>query len=178
MPKFTEEEKALLKNSVDFIGLNHYSTKYVSNTPVEGCLEKSGNIYDDPDVYNWIDPEWEKTQMGWSFVPWGLNKLLKWIGKRYNNIPIYITENGCATEGIDDDFRCRFLTQYIDATLEARDKDNVNVAGYFCWSLLDNFEWAYGYAKTFGIIACSPQNTDRVPKKSYYTYRDIISRNR
>ncbi|MBR2633747.1 MAG: family 1 glycosylhydrolase, partial [Lentisphaeria bacterium] len=68
--------------------------------------------------------------------------------------------------------------QYIDATLEARDKDNVNVAGYFCWSLLDNFEWAYGYAKTFGIIACSPQNTDRVPKKSYYTYRDIISRNR
>ena len=179
MPKFTDEEKALLKGSADFIGLNHYSTKYVSAVPIDGCLPKSGNIYDDPQVYSWCDPQWEKTQMNWNFVPWGLRKLLNWIGKRYNNIPIYITENGCACEGVEnDDLRCRYLTEYIAAVLEARDTDNVNVAGYFCWSLLDNFEWAYGYEKTFGIIACSPNDTTRRPKRSYYVYRDIISKNR
>ena len=179
MPKFTEEEKKLLKGSLDFIGLNHYSTKCVSATPVPDCLPPSGNIYDDPQVYSWCDPKWEKTQMNWNFVPWGLRKLLNWIGKRYNNIPIYITENGCACEGVEnDDQRCRYLTEYINAVLEARDSDKVNVAGYFCWSLLDNFEWAHGYCKTFGIIACSPQDTTRIPKKSYYVYRDIISKNK
>ena len=174
IPEFTAEEKQLLKNSIDFIGLNHYSTKYVSATPVEGCLPQSGNIFDDPGVYSWIDPEWEKTLMGWSFVPWGLRKLLNWIGNRYNNIPIYITENGCACEGLEDDFRCRYLTEYTNAVKQAVIEDKVNVAGYFCWSLLDNFEWAYGYAKTFGIVACGPDNTERRPKKSYYTYQGII----
>ena len=178
MPQFTEEEKAMLKGSIDFIGLNHYSTKYVSATPVQDHLPWWGNIFDDAQVYSWEDPQWEKTQMRWNFVPWGLRKLLNWIGKRYNNLPIYITENGCACVGIEDDQRCRYLTEYIDGVLAARDTDKVNVAGYFCWSLLDNFEWAHGYEKTFGIVACSPKDTTRIPKKSYYVYRDIINKNR
>lgn len=179
LPEFSADEKALLKGSADFIGLNHYSTKCVSATPVEGHLPLCGNIFDDARVYSWCDPKWEKTQMNWNLLPWGLRKLLNWIAKRYNNIPIYITENGCACAGIeDDDQRCRYVTGYINAALEARDTDNVNLAGYFYWSLLDNLEWAYGYSKTFGLVGCSPDDLTRRPKKSFYVYKDIINKNR
>ena len=61
--------------------------------------------------------------------------------------------------------------------LDAIRKDGVDVRGYFCWSLMDNFEWAQGYTKRLGLIRCSPDNLERIPKKSFFTYREIIRNN-
>jgi len=188
LPEFTAAEKQLLKGSTDFIGLNHYSTLYASATqPLDaGDIGANGNggMSDDQGVFLVPDPAWEQTAMQWNVVPWGFKNLLVWIGKRYAGRPVYVTENGCAVdeptvvEAMNDDFRCRFIQGYTDAMLEAIHKHNVDVRGYFCWSLLDNFEWCHGYSKRFGLVRCSPDNLERIPKKSFFAYRDIIQKQR
>ncbi len=183
LPEFTAPEKAMLKGSSDFLGLNHYSTLYASATPVDGNdIGPSGNggMSDDQGVFLTVDPTWEQTDMQWNIVPWGFRKLLNWIAARYPGYPIYVTENGCAVDepdtlaALDDDVRCRFLTGYIGAMLKAKKEDKLDIRGYFCWSLLDNFEWAHGYTKRFGLIRCSPDNLERLPKRSFHTYAEII----
>ncbi len=187
LPEFTAEEKQLLKGSGDFMGLNHYSTLYASaKPPVDaGDIGPNGNggMNDDQDVYLSVDPAWEQTDMQWNIVPWGFRKLLKWIGDRYPGYPIYVTENGCAVNEPDvmtaqnDDLRCRFIKGYTDAMLAAVKEDKVDIRGYFLWSLLDNFEWGHGYSKRFGIVRVSPDNLERIPKKSFYAYQQIIQDN-
>lgn len=187
LPKFTEEEKKLMKGSVDFLGLNHYSTLYASaeKPEVDGGIGPNGNggMSDDQEVFLSADPNWERTDMQWNIIPWGFRNLLNWIAKRYPGYPIYVTENGCAcyepdaVSALDDDQRCRFLKGYTEAMFEAIQKDGIDVRGYFCWCLMDNFEWAQGYTKRLGLIRCSPENLERVPKKSFFTYREIIRNN-
>ena len=70
--------------------------------------------------------------------------------------------------------RQQYLQDYIAEALKARDEDKVNLRGYFCWSLMDNFEWTSGYLRRFGLVRCSPDKLDRIPKGAYYTYRDMI----
>ena len=102
--------------------------------------------------------------------------MLKWMKNRYENIPILVTENGCAVD--DDQVRCNYIQDYTQAMMDAIEKDNVNVQGYFYWSLMDNFEWQHGYCKQFGIIKCSIENTNREPKKSFYFYKELIEKYR
>ncbi|MHB9139563.1 MAG: GH1 family beta-glucosidase [Victivallaceae bacterium] len=186
LPVFTDEERMLLKGSTDFLGLNHYSTAFVSAAPLPGELDNiagNGGLSDDQNVYLSHQPDWEKTDLQWSVVPWGFRKMLNWIAKRYPGLPIYVTENGCAVAEPDvaasqnDEFRCRFLSNYIDAMQEAI-TDGSNVRGYFVWSLIDNFEWAFGFSKRLGLIRCDYNTLERTPKKSYYHYRDIIKSSR
>lgn len=90
--------------------------------------------------------------------------MLNWIGRRYPGLPIYVTENGCSCVEPDlasaenDTMRSDFLKDYTAAMLAARDEDGVNVRGYFCWTLMDNFEWTSGYSKHFGLIRTSPDD--------------------
>jgi len=100
LPEFTDEEKALLKGSSDFFGLNHYTTMYASQAVEEDDAEVdvfgNGGITEDQGVRLSADDDWKKSTMGWSIVPWGCRKLMEWINARYDHPDIYITENGCA----------------------------------------------------------------------------------
>ena len=100
----------------------------------------------------------EQTNMGWLIDPEGLYELLLRVSKDAPGLPLYITENGCAAEDyvnpdgeVNDLERVKFLHLHLDACARAI-KDGANLAGYYVWSLLDNFEWGYGYQKRFGIV--------------------------
>lgn len=186
LPQFTAEEQEYVKGSSDFFGLNHYNTMYASHVPegqtVENYVYANGGIFADQQVALTLDPNWELTDMEWPVVPWGLKEMLLWISERYGNPPIIITENGCATpdEVVDgkvaDPRRVDFLDGYIGAVHEAIAK-GANVRGYFVWSFLDNFEWASGYDKRFGMVHINFETLERIPKDSAKWYRELIERN-
>ena len=185
LPEFTTSEQALLKGSCDFLGLNHYTTLYASATPpAEQSADGNGGMNADQEVYLSADPAWEQNDMPWNIVPWGFRKLLNWIAARYPGYAVYVTENGCAcaepdaAAALNDEQRCRFLRDYTAAMQTAIDEDGVDVRGYFCWPLMDNFEWVHGYGKRLGLIRVSPDNLERVPKASFYAYREIIRNSR
>jgi beta-galactosidase len=184
LPTFSAEDQQRLKGSVDFLGLNHYTSHFASAAPSSAHAvapeDGNGGMADDQAVYLSCDPAWPRTDMGWFVVPWGFRKMLNWVNQRYPNLPIYVTENGCANPHMDeencqqDTFRVNFLSGYLNALQQAKDEDSVPVMGYFCWSLLDNFEWAYGYSKRFGLIHCDFASGQRTPKQSFYFYQNHL----
>ena len=185
LPTFTAAEKILLKGSSDFFGLNHYTTMYAAdatNNKEQGSVYGNGGLSADQDVNLSVSADWKLTAMEWAIVPWGCKKLLEWIAERYDNPPIFITENGCAfedqlTDGeVNDVERIDFFKGYISAVGQAIHR-GVNVKGYFIWSLLDNFEWASGYAKKFGIHYVEKETLNRIPKASALWYKNVIDRN-
>ena len=185
LPQFTEEEIKLVKGSSDFFGLNHYTTSYASEAGQnleKGTIYGNGGLSEDQDVNLKVDPKWEKTSMKWSIVPWGCQKLLEWIADRYDNPILYITENGCAFNDriengeVNDQARLDFVKGYLEACHQAI-QNGVNLKGYFLWSLMDNFEWASGYEKRFGMTYVDFKTLERTPKKSAYWYRDVIKEN-
>lgn len=185
LPKFTEEEKNLIKGSSDFFGLNHYTTMYAAHddgTVSDGNVYGNGGISEDQDVSLSLDPNWEYTTMNWAVVPWGCQKMLEWIAKRYGNPDIYITENGCSYSDavmdgeITDDKRVAFFKGYLEACKNAINQ-GVQLKGYFAWSLMDNFEWASGYEKRFGMHYVDFQTLERIPKNSAKWYTKTIANN-
>lgn len=187
LPSFTPEQKALLKGSVDFLGLNHYTTHYASREkpPAETAVapgDGNGGLSGDQRVHLSKDPAWQRTSMGWFVVPEGFRGMLNWVHKRYGGLPIYVTENGCAVaadtveQAKEDEFRANFVRVYTDALVKAKQEDEVNVQGYFFWSLMDNFEWCKGYAMRFGLIFVDFKSLARTPKKSYHAYAEIIKK--
>ncbi len=182
LPVFTPEEQALLKGSSDFFGLNHYTTMYASEASdeiIQGPVYGNGGISEDQNVKLSLDPEWPLTDMQWAIVPWGCRKLLKWISERYDYPDIYITENGCAfpdeieDQEVHDPQRVAFFKAYLDECSEAI-AEGVKLRGYFIWSLLDNFEWASGYSKRFGIHYVDFESLQRRPKSSAQWYKSYI----
>ncbi len=185
LPQFTAEEVELVKGSSDFFGLNHYTTMYASDAKdelVKGSVYGNGGLSEDQDVNLSVAPKWKKTTMQWSIVPWGCQKLLEWIADRYDNPPIYITENGCAFNDtiqdgkVDDQARLDFVKGYLEACHQAI-QNGVNLKGYFLWSLMDNFEWASGYEKRFGMTYIDFETLERTPKKSAHWYSGVIEQN-
>jgi beta-glucosidase len=110
------------------------------------------------------------TMMGWDIDPEGLYKQIRYVGARYGK-PIMITENGIATT--DDQKRIRYLNEHL-AAIDRAKMDGSDVRGYFHWSLVDNYEWHYGYKATFGLSRMDPETKDRILKPSALYYRDII----
>jgi beta-galactosidase len=185
LPSFSEEEKKLIHGSADFLALNHYTTHY-AETCTEGLEnarpEENGGFADDQQIKLSSDAAWEKTEMGWNVVPSGLYKLLHWIHKRYHQPEIYITENGCAFDDkpengkVHDPERISFLKEYI-AECGRAIADGVKLKSYFVWSLLDNFEWMFGFSKRFGLHYVDYENGMRIPKDSAHWYRGLIKSN-
>jgi beta-glucosidase len=129
-----------------------------------------------------IQGELAKTEMGWEVYPKGLEAFLYKTFKEYGKKPIYITENGMAckdklTDGFVEDFeRVDYMKRHFSSALSAL-KAGVDLRGFYVWSLLDNFEWSYGYSKRFGLVYVDyEKGLKRIPKRSYYYYRDFLER--
>ena len=185
LPSFTAEESAMLKGTSDFFGLNHYTTMYAAHddgSVKERSVYGNGGISEDQAVDLSLDDSWNLTLMNWAVVPWGCKKLLHWIDERYGNPDIYITENGCAyadekVDGkVDDQERLDFYQGYLQACQEAID-GGVKLKGYFAWSFMDNFEWASGYDKRFGLHFVDFETLERTPKKSALWLTKAIKEN-
>jgi len=123
------------------------------------------------------------TDMGWPITPDGFTELLVRLHTDYPNMPpIYITENGCAYEDPVVDGRCadprriEYLDLHLRAIKDAID-EGVDIRGYYQWSLMDNFEWALGYAKRFGLVHIDFETLERTPRDSALWYREVIKRN-
>lgn len=109
-------------------------------------------------------------------VPWGIHRLLKWLDKEYNRMPIYVTESGMSDiGGTADDLRVFYYNHYLDNVLKAIN-EGANVQGYIAWSLLDNFEWRAGYTERFGLyhVDYTSDNKTRTAKKSALVYKKIV----
>jgi beta-glucosidase len=123
------------------------------------------------------------TEMGWEIYPNGLYEILTRLRKEYNNPALYVTENGAAFEDnvkrngiVQDDDRIAFLKDHILSAYRAI-REGVRLRGYFVWTIYDNFEWAEGYSKRFGIVHTNYENLSRTPKKSFHWYKQLIADN-
>jgi beta-glucosidase len=157
---------------IDFLGVNNYSRDLVRADPSGGRP-----IY----VRR---PDSEYTDMDWEVYPDGLHDLLIRLRDDYGPAGVYITENGAAfpdVRGHDgsvrDPERREYLEQHIGAIGRAVQAE-APVKGYFVWTLMDNFEWAWGYWKRFGLVYVEFPTLERVPKESFYWYRDFIAQQR
>jgi beta-glucosidase len=153
---------------LDFLGVNNYF-RFLVGAGVDG-----------PRLL--ANPEAQHTEMGWEVYPDGLHRLLVRVAEDYAPPAIYVTENGAAfgdvrvhDGSVHDPERTAYLESYIDAMSRAI-RDGAPVKGYFVWSFLDNFEWAHGYSKRFGLVYIDYPTLERVPKDSFYWYRDLMSR--
>ncbi|MBD7919584.1 beta-glucosidase [Cellulomonas sp. Sa3CUA2] len=179
----------LIRVPIDLLGVNYYSTGRVQHgTPPVGDGTPGPDGHRSSVVSPWIGAdqvEWLKqpgpyTAMGWNIEPQGLVDLLLELHERYPALPLAITENGAAfydtvTEDgrVHDDERVAYLHDHLDAVGEARDK-GVDVRGYFVWSLFDNFEWAYGYDRRFGVVHVDYDTQVRTLKDSARWYRELV----
>jgi beta-glucosidase len=155
---------------MDHFGLNYYFRQVVTDDP-EGPPPRARMI---------SVPDWTLTAMGWEVYADGLEQLLNRVHDEYQVPRIYVTENGSAwpdeieADGqVQDKERIEYLEQHLDASVRAA-KSGAPLAGYFAWSLVDNFEWAYGYAKRFGLVHVDYPTQRRTIKASGYRYGDII----
>lgn len=126
-----------------------------------------------------VDMGYEKTDIGWPIVPDGLYQVLRYLKDRYGNTPIYITENGACyndepVDGTVRDFRrIEYLKRHLIQVHRALE-DGVNLKGYMAWSLLDNFEWAEGYSKRFGLVHVDFRSLKRTRKESFHWYQKVV----
>ncbi|XP_037050547.1 myrosinase 1-like [Bradysia coprophila] len=174
LPTFDNYWINRIKGSLDFLGLNHYSTDLL-----EPGFEDRPDWWGDRDVRASVSDSWEGSISGKHIVPWGMRRLLNWIKETYGNPDLYITENGYADPEngtTDDTTRIRFYREYINEVLKAIKLDGCNVKSYTAWSLLDNFEWTPGYSQRFGVTWVNftdPERT-RIPKKSALSLKQIF----
>lgn len=149
LPVFTDEQKRMIKGSSDFFGINHYTSRYakygVSTNPgYDKDTQAMDSILNDKGEQIGIvaSPPWLYV------VPWGFRKILNWISRRYSYPMIYVTENGVGERetgrmNLNDTVRVNYYSEYLK-NLFLSIQDGSRVRGYMAWSLLDNFEWAYG----------------------------------
>jgi len=158
----------IISTPIDFFGVNYYTRTLV--------------VFDEtnPMKFSYVSGDLPKTEMGWEIYPQGLFDMLIYLKERYR-LPLYITENGMAGPDkvengkVIDDYRIEYLEKHFEKALEAINA-GVNLKGYFIWSLLDNFEWAYGYSKRFGIVYVDYNTQKRIMKKSAQWLKEFLKR--
>ncbi|XP_034244905.1 myrosinase 1-like [Thrips palmi] len=183
LPTFTAAQKAELQGSLDFIGLNSYYGWTACNGAPSNARNPSFEMDQDLDIPEASDINNPPGDFQWT--PWSIRSTLMWVRDRYdpdNTIPFVITENGLGmAEGAEDDNKRKaYFSAWLQQLMHARYHDQVNVIGYFVWSLLDDFEWAAGYTVKIGLVHVdfnSPNRT-RTPKESLYFMKDIIASRR
>ena len=174
----------LIGAPIDFLGVNYYSPHYVRLDDGERLGSDESEVPGRPGVIVCKPQQLPRTSMGWLVEPGGLYDTLRELAAETSaEFPLYVTENGCAAEDyvnpdgrVDDLERVEYLRGHLDAAWRAI-RDGVNLAGYFHWSLLDNFEWAWGYQKRFGLVFVDFETQRRIPKRSAEIYREIAAAN-
>jgi len=164
---------------VDFLGLNYYCPFYIGLGDWDDLRRGETPLPGHPGLVNYAPPELPKTTMGWLVEPNGLYDTLVTLDREAPQLPIFITENGCASEDyitpegeVNDQERIDFLEGHLDAAWRAI-QDGVNLAGYFHWSLMDNFEWARGYQRRFGLYFVDFASQRRLAKRSARFYSEV-----
>jgi beta-glucosidase len=175
-------DEAAIGVPMDFLGINYYARTVVragteADGPDDGALAWVGST----DVRR-ASRDLPTTEMGWEIDPTGLYDALTRVPREYGPIPLYVTENGAAFAdevapdgSVPDPDRVAYLDGHFREALRAV-RDGVDLRGYFVWSLLDNFEWALGYSKRFGIVHVDYETQRRTPKASAHWYADVIRR--
>ncbi|MBS0516892.1 MAG: beta-glucosidase [Proteobacteria bacterium] len=172
-PAWPAEDLALIKQPIDWLGVNYYTrnvTRHdVDNYPLRAAPVKQDATY---------------TETGWEVFAQGLTDTLAWIRQRYGNPPVYVTENGAAFYDppraengvIDDPLRVSYFSKHLAAVSNAI-AQGCDVRGYLAWSLLDNLEWSLGFSKRFGIVHVDFATQQRTIKASGKLYANVIATN-
>lgn len=162
----------IIRAPIDFLGVNYYTSHRVRANPESALFG-----------LEMLPPQNPVTAMGWEVTPEGLHDLLVGLKADYGDVPLYLTENGAAypdqvgpNHTVDDPERVEYLRAHLAAAHRAITA-GVDLRGYFVWSLLDNFEWAHGYARRFGLVYVDYATQARIPKRSAWWYRDVVARN-
>ena len=165
---------------LDFLGVNYYFPARVRDVPHEEP-EPALRRIDDLGVASPLLADDEVTEMGWPVDADGIRRLMLWLNETYPGLPpVIVTENGRASAdtvvdgAIADDDRIRYVSEHLRALSQAVEA-GVDIRGYFLWTLLDNFEWAAGYAKRFGLVHVDYETQERTPKASFGWYRDLLA---
>jgi beta-glucosidase len=163
MPDNWRSDMTVLSRPLDWLGINYYTRSLWAHDPKGGVLPAKR-----------IEGPLEKTDLGWEIYPQGLRELLLRVSNEYTKIPLYVTENGMAeVEGTNDPRRIRYYEDHLQAVLDAKGQ-GADIRGYFAWSLLDNYEWAEGYAKRFGLVHVDYATQKRTPKQSYHAFQGLL----
>ena len=171
LPQGWQDDMERISQQLDWLGVNYYTRQVIA-----------ADAYAPWPHLKCVSGPLPKSQMGWEIYPDGLHHILRWLKADFTgDLPLYITENGIACDDqlqngeINDTQRIAYIDQHLNAVLRAI-QDGVNVAGYFYWSLLDNFEWAQGYEKRFGLIHVDFDTQKRTPKASWYALKDAFAK--
>jgi beta-glucosidase len=166
MPDNWQDDMATISTPIDWLGVNYYSRNLVSAKPDAPWPSTQGHEGPLP-----------KTQMGWEIYADGLRNLLTRVSRDYvGDLPIFVTENGMAwndevVDGqVNDAARVDYIKNHLGAAKEAI-VNGVNLQGFFYWSLLDNYEWSFGYEKRFGMVHVDFETLERTPKSSYFAFK-------
>ncbi|KAK9150027.1 hypothetical protein Syun_008336 [Stephania yunnanensis] len=188
LPNFSAGETNQLKRSIDFIGVNHYSTLYAKDCIYSNC-ESGGHAIEG---FVFTTGERNGVLIGeptanprFYVVPTGMEKIIEYFKRRYDNMPMFVTENGMSqistpnedvNELLNDYKRIEFHKSYLSSLARAI-KDGANVRGYFAWSFMDNFEWQCGYSFRFGLHYVDYTTLKRTPKLSVSWFRNFLMEN-
>lgn len=170
MPTGWQDDFKVISTPVDWSGLNYYTRTIVHDDPNAPWPRYSQSVGDLP-----------KTSMGWEIYPDALRDFLVRMAKEYTgDLPIYVTENGMSAPDqingglVEDPHRIDYLNSHLSAAQEAL-AAGVPLAGYYVWSLMDNYEWALGYEKRFGLIHVDFDTFERTPKQSYHALAKALT---
>ncbi|CAJ2639228.1 unnamed protein product [Trifolium pratense] len=181
LPKFSRRQYLMVKGSYDFIGLNYYTGYYATNSPCQkvnlSALTDSCSTYTPKRNGVLIGP---KAASDWLYIyPRGIQDLLEYIKKKFNDPIIYITENGVdevndGTKSLDDKFRINYFRQHL-LYIQKAIRNGVKVKGYFAWSFLDDFEGIDGHTVRFGMIYVDYKNgLKRYYKRSALWFKTFL----
>jgi beta-glucosidase len=175
----------IIKQPIDFLGVNYYSTATVRTwngvspkQSADGHKPSSGTAWPGSEDVEFLTQPGPYTEMGWNIAPEGLEELLVSLSEQFPELPLIITENGAAFADVEiegrvhDEKRVDYLSRHFVAAHRAIER-GVDLRGYMVWSLMDNFEWGYGYSKRFGIIHVDYDTLERVVKDSGLWLADV-----
>jgi beta-glucosidase len=171
MPDGWQDDMAAISAPIDWLGINYYTRSLHQAVP--GAVWPAERA---------VPGDLPKTAQGWEIYPEGLHGFLMRLQREFTgDLPIYVTENGMAGADpgdaglVDDPARIAYFEAHVGAVRQAI-ADGANVKGYFAWSLLDNYEWAFGYDKRFGIVHVDYETQERTPKGSYLAFQGALAR--
>ena len=180
-----EGDTEIIHQKIDVLGANYYSTSLVRMRDGAAARAEFGaSPWPGADDVEFLPQPGPFTSMGWNIEPSGLKELLRAVHAEFPDLPVMVIENGAAFEdlvtedeqgtAVHDDNRIVYLRRHLTAVHRALEA-GVDLRGYFVWSLLDNFEWSFGYSMRFGNVRVDFESLERIPKDSAHWYTRLAA---